>query len=294
MISTRSKWNREVCCEKKSPIFGAMQPTNLSGILVKNTVLQSDWLEREVKVDFYLPPSQIAASIPGLLLINDGQNMAELGLETILENLYADNRIEPLVCVAIHAGEERKMEYGVAAQSDYQGRGARASAYTSFVFEELFPHIIKQTQIRNFKDKGFAGFSLGGLSALDIVWEYPAEFTRAGVFSGSLWWRSINQDDKAYDDHQHRIMHQQVRKGIYHPGMKFFLQCGNKDETNDRNNNGIIDSIDDTIDLAKELMNKGYELDKDIFYLEIPGGGHDIPTWSKAMPTFLEWGWRRS
>ena len=86
-------------------------------------------------------------------------------------------------------------------------------------------------------------------------------------------------------------MHQQIRQGKYHPCQKFFLQCGNKDETKDRNNNGIIDSIDDTIDLIKELMKKGYDKEKDFYYLELPDGRHDISTWALAMPEFLKWGW---
>ena len=105
---------------------------------------------------------------------------------------------------------------------------------------------------------------MGGLSALDIVWNHPDKFRKAGVFSGSLWWRSVDQTDKDYDDDKHRIMHQVIRNGVYHPGLKFFFQCGNMDETMDRNNNGIIDSIDDTLDLIKELMNKGYNREKDI------------------------------
>jgi enterochelin esterase-like enzyme len=66
------------------------------------------------------------------------------------------------------------------------------------------------------------------------------------------------------------------------------------DETKDRNNNGIIDSIDDTLDLIKELETKGYQREKDIFYLELPDGHHDVATWGRAMPVFLKWGWGRS
>ena len=57
----------------------------------------------------------------------------------------------------------------------------------------------------------------------------------------------------------------------------------------DRNQNGIIDSIDDTLDLIKELEAKGYSAPREIFYLEMPEGKHDIPTWSLAMPVFLQW-----
>ena len=144
---------------------------------------------------------------------------------------------------------------------------------------------------RSFKERAFAGFSLGALMALDIVWNHPEKFTKAGLFSGSFWWRSIDQTEDDYDDDQHRIMHQEIRNGSYFPGLKFFFQCGNMDETMDRNNNGIIDSIDDTLDLISELEQKGYKREKDINYLEMPDGKHDIATWGRAMPVFLKWGW---
>jgi enterochelin esterase-like enzyme len=217
--------------------------------------------------------------------------MKELGMENILSSLYREAAIQPIICAAIHAGKERKMEYGIASQPDYLGRGARAGAYTSFIMQELIPYIKNHYAVPAFKQKAFAGFSLGGLMALDIVWNHPAEFTKAGVFSGSLWWRSVDQHEKEYNDDQHRIMHQEIRNGNYHPGLKFFFQSGNKDETNDRNNNGIIDSIDDTLDLIRELVVKGYDAEKDIHYLELPEGRHDIPTWAEAMPEFLKWGW---
>jgi uncharacterized Zn ribbon protein len=63
------------------------------------------------------------------------------------------------------------------------------------------------------------------------------------------------------------------------------------DETMDRNSNGIIDSIDDTVDLIKELEGKGYSRGNDIHYVEMADGKHDIPTWGRAMPEFLKWGW---
>ena len=185
------------------------------------------------------------------------------------------------------------MEYGVASQTDYHSRGAKAGYYTSFVLRELLPFIRDSYKIAAFKERAFAGFSLGALMALDIVLHHPEKFSKAGLFSGSFWWRSVDQTEKKYDDDLHRIIHQEIRNGSYHAGMKFFFQCGNKDETLDRNNNGIIDSIDDTLDVIKELAAKGWHPQKDIHYLEMPDGKHDIATWGKAMPEFLKWGWGR-
>lgn len=100
-----------------------MQLQNVLGVLLENTTLQSEHLEREVTVDFFLPKNVADPAEMNLLLINDGQNMEELGLETILNELYAENAIQPLLCVGLHTGKERKSEYGVASQADYLGRG---------------------------------------------------------------------------------------------------------------------------------------------------------------------------
>jgi enterochelin esterase-like enzyme len=64
------------------------------------------------------------------------------------------------------------------------------------------------------------------------------------------------------------------------------------DELEDRNNNGVIDSIDDTIDLLRELQAKGYREGTDFRYLQLKDGKHDVPTWAKALPEFLKWGWK--
>jgi hypothetical protein len=71
--------------------------------------------------------------------------------------------------------------------------------------------------------------------------------------------------------------------------LKFFFEAGELDESADRNQNGIIDSIDDTISLIDELVKKGYDRKKDIYYLQLEDGKHDVTTWGRAFPAFLEW-----
>jgi enterochelin esterase-like enzyme len=260
-------------------------------VVRESNEIQSLFLERTVKVDCYLPTDVSELQELSLLLINDGQDMEKLAFEAILGNFYENRIIAPLLCVGIHAGPERKMEYGTGSTPDYKGRGARANNYASFILEELMPFIRTNYNLYDFKEKAFAGFSLGGLSALDIVWNHPQEFTRVGIFSGSFWWRTKDKLDRTYSDENDRIMQRQIREGDYYPWLKFFFECGTEDEREDRNQNGIIDSIDDTLDIIDELVAKGYTLGRDIRYLQLEGGRHDIPTWGKAMPEFLEWGW---
>lgn len=268
-----------------------METDKSERILKEHITIESKFLKREISIDFYLAADVDLNASPALLLINDGQDMEKLGLELILENLYNSKSIKPLFCVGIHAGVDRKLEYGTAARADYKGRGSRAKNYTSFIFEELIPYIRINYCPQGFNEKAFAGFSLGALSALDIVWNHPFEFSKVGIFSGSLWWRTKDKNDKTYNDDTDRIMHQQVRNGGFFPWLKFFFECGAADEEGDRNNNGIIDSIDDTTDLIKELEAKGYDKEKNIVYLQLDDGKHDIATWARAMPVFLKWGW---
>ncbi len=263
--------------------------STLSNITTIQYSIHSEYLEREVLLDVYYPHHTKDKEQVSLLLLNDGQDLIKMPFDEMLDALIEENEIEPLVCIGIHCGPERKMEYGTAYSADYKGRGAKAGLYTKFVFEELLPFIRKTYQTPSFKDKSYAGFSLGGLSALDIVWNHASEFNKVGIFSGSLWWRRKGYED-GYDDETDRLMHLQIRKGVFHPWLRFFIECGELDEKADRNQNGIIDSIDDALDLIVELKAKGFT-DEHIQYLEVPEGKHDVTTWGLALPFFLKWGW---
>lgn len=271
-------------------IFELMQKEKVISIMIEHEILKSEFLERDVKVDFYLPTQVKHPENMSLLLINDGQDLPKMPFEKILEDVYFYQEIEPLFCVGIHCGPDRRMEYGIASQADYLGRGAKAGDYTSFIFEELLPLIRRKYHLPHFKEKSFAGFSLGGLMALDIVWNHPHEFSKVGIFSGSLWWRQKGYDD-GYSDETDRIMHNQIRESKeIAPWLEFFIQAGLLDEKKDRNKNGVIDSIDDALDLITELKKKGYTRES-IKYFEMEDGSHDVPTWGRAFPEFLKWGW---
>jgi enterochelin esterase-like enzyme len=260
----------------------------LSNILVEQKALASHFLKRYVIVDVYLPKNSATPSSLSLLVLNDGQNLNEMPFAPMLNGLLESNQIAPLLCVGVHCSKDRIDEYGTAETLDFAGRGKKAKAYQQFIVEELIPFIHTEYAIEIFQQKSIAGFSMGGLSAIDTLWRNSNIFSTAGVFSGSLWWRSRDLHD-GYDDDKHRIMHQLIRKGEYFPGKRFYFMTGSLDETADRNNNGIIDSIDDTIDLIKELEVLGYTKEHDIFYYNDEQGRHDVVTWGKALPQFLLW-----
>ncbi len=245
-------------------------------------------LNREVKIDIFLPPDYDAANGPyPLLLLNDGQDSETMRIQDTLAKLYSEDHIKPVIVVGIYAGD-RTQEYGVAGMPDFKKRGADARKYTRFIIDDLLPYLYYRYSVQlEHGDNVFAGYSLGGLSAIDIAWNNPLIFKKAAAFSGAFWWR--RRDLNAGYTEKDRILHAMIRKSKICPGMKFWFQAGTLDEQADRNQNGIIDAIDDTLDLISELIIKGYKPYYDITYYEVENGKHNRETWAQAFPTFLIW-----
>ncbi|HRI78696.1 MAG TPA: alpha/beta hydrolase-fold protein [Cyclobacteriaceae bacterium] len=251
-------------------------------------------LSRNVEVEIMTPPDMNSQKSYPLLLLNDGQDSEAVKVKSAVEKLVEEKRIPEIIVVGIPAAD-RMQEYGLASRPDYFGRGKLAKAYSDFVTKELLPYLTYKLPISKIPaERAIAGYSLGGLSAMDMVWNHPDLFGKVGVFSGSFWWRKRDAGSFFYSDYRDRLMHLQVRRGKFKPGMKFWFQTGTLDETGDRNKNGVIDSIDDTMDLITELTRKGYRPFHDIQYLEIKDGKHNTETWAEAMPHFLTWAFSNS
>lgn len=252
---------------------------------------KSKALGRTVRTELLLPPAALGgpAGAP-VLYLNDGQDVDAVALPATLERLWASGELPPLTVVAIHANHDRMQEYGVSHSPDYRGRGARAGQHAEFVVYELRPWVeATYRPAIGRQHTAIAGFSLGGLSALDVAWNYFETFGTVGVLSGALWWRSRDVRDPAYSDATDRLMHQRLAGAPWRSSsQRFWFQTGTLDETNDRNHNGIIDAIDDTLDALAILRRRGYP-EADLRYLEIEGGRHHQTTWAVALPDFLVW-----
>ncbi|QNE39580.1 esterase family protein [Hymenobacter sp. NBH84] len=267
---------------------------NTAVTVVRRLRLASRALRRTVRFDVVLPPSYDAAAPAPypVLYLNDGQDLRRLHLPATLNALYRHRAVRPFVLVAIQAGV-RVQEYGTAAYADYLGRGSRAKHYTEFLLTEMLPYAQARYHVSaNPAEVVVAGFSLSGLAAFDFVWHHPEAALRAGVFSGSFWWRR-RALDQGYTDAD-RLMHLLVREGQPAPGQQFWLQTGTLDETNDRNNNGIIDAIEDTLDLMMELEQHGLHSNREVRYVEVVDGRHNQVTWGRILPDFFAMGLRAS
>jgi enterochelin esterase-like enzyme len=160
------------------------------------------------------------------------------------------------------------------------------------VVEEILPWAAAHYGLELRRERtGVCGASMGGLSAFDLAWRHPDIFGFAGVFSGSLWWRG---DDSAVAAQQSsRLAHRQVREAKAAPPVRFWFQAGTRDETDDRDGNGVIDAIQDTTELMDELRARGWRDGKNMTYAQVEGGEHNEATWARVLPDFLRWAFGR-
>ena len=260
---------------------------------IKNTFTKKSYkiknyspaLARDVTIEILLPPRFRKSKKYPLIIFNDGQDFPALSIYQTLSEMYKQDTIHESIIVGVHCNENRLYEYGTLEGTHYAGYGNRAKEYNSFIINELISFLASKYAIDKSK-MSIAGFSLGALSALDIAWHNAGIFQKVGIFSASLWWRSKPFDAKNPD--ADRIMIETLARGPKRNGLQFWFEVGTNDETDDRNNNGVIDAIDDTKDAIETLFSVGYSLE-DIRYTEIENGEHNPQTWGRAMPEFLLW-----
>ena len=239
-------------------------------------------------VDVFLPRAyerDLERTYP-VIYANDGQDMEAVALAATLDSLQRTGQMAPVIVVAIHA-TDRVQDYGTAYIPNAQGLGGRADRYGRFLVVELMTLIESRYRVaRGPQNTAVMGWSLGGLSAFDLAWRTPDRFGAVGVFSGAFWWRT---DDGSVAARQaSRIMHRRVRETPGRPALRIWFETGQRDESADRDGDGVIDSVQDTEELIAELERKGYRRGSDVVHLTVMGT-HDLPTWKRVLPEWLSW-----
>jgi predicted alpha/beta superfamily hydrolase len=274
----------------------------------------------KITVDIYLPGDYATNGkrrYP-VLYDNDGQDMPMVGLVPTLHELCRARAIEPLIVVAIHTRLDRLGTYGLSDRASARSLvggsavgpiGRRAYDYSDWVATQLVPFVDGQYRTEPRADaRTILGWSLGGLNAFNLGWDYPEVFGRVGAFSPSFWLAADRSSANAVE--HTRLAQAMVDKGARHPGQKFWFAAGTAEETNDRDHDGVIDVIGDIRDLAegyrgadgfrqRGLRQLGYSVNMDYaghpsrtadvsVYL-LPDGKHSQDSWGQMLPLFLRW-----
>jgi enterochelin esterase-like enzyme len=300
-------------------------PVADDGIEVKTLALDAKaFAPEQIKLTVYLPPGYAATGqhYP-VLYANDGQDMAAVGLRETLDKLYADHAIEPVIVVAIDMLADRASGYGLSDRKTKTSMvgdsrigpiGSRAYEYSSWLATQLVPYIDAHYRTEaSVRGRTILGWSLGGLNAFNLGWQYPDVFGRVGAFSPSFWLAADRSNAQAIETS--RLAQAMVNSSQRRAGVHWWFSVGGREETNDRNGNGVIDAVEDVQDLIngyhaasgsylRGLRDLGYSVELDYihhpthstdvaFYL-LPDGEHNQATWKRVLPLFLQWAYGTS
>ncbi|MGZ6124750.1 MAG: alpha/beta hydrolase-fold protein, partial [Myxococcales bacterium] len=119
----------------------------------------------------YLPGFAYDERTAYFLVLNDGQDVAALGLVATLADLWSKGQLAPVVVIALPA-VDRLQQYGtvehdatIACDSDGQMLGTKAAEYQRYVIDQVLPAAERAVGFRPAGARtGILGASLGGLS----------------------------------------------------------------------------------------------------------------------------------
>lgn len=227
-------------------------------------------LPRDVIV--WLPPAYNKNSYSRfpVLYMHDGQNIIDPGtsafgtdwqIDETIDSLINHNLMNDIIVVGIYNSPNRRTEYS-PTDTGY--------AYMRWLVKELKPLIDKTYRTK--PDREFtavAGSSMGGLISFMLVWEYSDVFSKAACFSPAFL---INKIDYVRNVNKFKGKKKHI---------KIYIDNGGK---------GLEERLQPGIDaMTRTLLNKGYEIDKDLITLVDKNAEHNEAAWALRTAKPLLW-----
>ncbi|MBU2505247.1 MAG: histidine kinase [Bacteroidetes bacterium] len=204
-----------------------------------------------------------------VLYMHDGQNIVDPStsyfgvdwqIDEIADSLIRKGEIESIIIVGINNTNERGEDYSPSPNGE---------AYMKLITEKIKPMIdANYRTLPDRKNTAVGGSSMGGIISLMMVWEYTHVFSKAICMSPAFkignidYVRAVNE----YSDDKKVILIYIDNGGI---GLEERLQPG----------------IDD---MLKTLKEKGFEYEKDLFWILDKEAEHNEAAWAKRIPTALK------
>lgn len=231
----------------------------------------------------YLPPgyrTDSARRYP-VLYMHDGNNLfdahqsfagVEWGMDETAQRLIVQGEVPPFIIVGISNTPARMDEY-TWVRGSYQGQptGGKGSLYGRFLVEELKPFIDRTYRTQPDRlHTGVMGSSLGGLISVYLARNYGEVFGMVGVMSPSVFWaqRAVLRDVA----------------GI-RTDSRVYLDIGTEESGDSQDD---VETAADAEALRDVLVGQGYRLDRNLLFVEEPGGHHNEAAWARRAPAALK------
>jgi len=246
--------------------------------LHKYEKFRSRFLRNQRDLIVYLPPGyheQPRRRFP-VLYMHDGQNLFDGATSFVpgmdwhvghtADDFILTGAVQPLIIVGIYnAGKARVHEY-TPTKAPRMG-GGRADRYGKFLMQEVMPFIHGEYRVlSDARMTGIGGSSLGGLVSLYLGLKHSQIFGRVAALSPSVWW---NQ----------RVMDRIAADTPVEPQPRIWLDIGTQEGPR------IVHEVEEFRDI---LLQKGWQLGKDIQYQRIEGAEHNEAAWAQRVGPFLQ------
>ena len=229
--------------------------------------IRSDFLDNEYRVWVYTPPSYTSdGAAYGFLLILDGWFYIQLiPTPTILDNLFAEDRLPPLVAILVGSPFDPTRQRDLACYPPFE----------EFVTKELLPwaratYHLTQDPVQTC----VVGGSRGGLAAAYLGFKHPELFGQVLAQSGAFSWKP-DGDSKFY------WLPRQFEKSPRLP-LRFYLEAGFFETAVETDFGGEQDFLAAARHMRDVLRVKGYE----VHYQEF-STGHNPLNWKGTLATGL-------
>jgi enterochelin esterase-like enzyme len=234
-------------------------------------------------VAVYVPAQYVPGTAAPLLVSHDGPGSL---FTPALDNLIAQKRIPPMVCISIAngggdaQGSERGLEYDTMS-----------GLYAEYIEKEIIPRAEKVANVTITKDpegRAVMGSSSGGSAAFSMAWYHPELYHRVLTYSGTYvnqqWPRNPATPGGAWDYHTHLIPENPAKP------LRVWLEVGERDNYNP---NVLRDNMHDWLwanwRMANVLAAKGYHYQ--LIYA-LNAGHTDSNVRNQTLPEALEWLWQ--
>lgn len=227
------------------------------GHLTELLDVPSPRLGRDVHVRAYLPAGyhENTAKRSPVLYMQDGANAFLQGeafgrpwdVHETLETLDWMSLIHQTIVVAVHTDDRN---------TDYTAPGYEA--YVDALADDVKPAIDARLRtLTGPSDTSVMGSSLGGVASFAAAWLRPDAFGHAACLSSTFGYR---------DDLMARVQHDDLASREH---LRIYLDSG-----------WPRDNYEGTLSMAAALLERGFELGRNLYHVAIPGAQHSEVSWS--------------
>jgi enterochelin esterase-like enzyme len=148
----------------------------------------------------HVPLTIISTALPdkkedmNLLLFNNNSMLEEVRVKAIIDSLYKNKLIQPLMLVAF---DGKETDYGLEETDSPAAKAYKQ--YNSFIDDELYPFIKKKATIRKFNSVAICGFMKAATTVFDVAYNDDNKFQMVGMFSPQFNETNIGKEKTALE-----------------------------------------------------------------------------------------------